>query len=117
MNEMTEALLRRCLKEAEKKGQTGLLIWTNWSTWDEMAYKLQEGNEDYDFILSQIGKQGEATISTEWAGFKLAAGVAVPVKKLCNSEKYFKEVLEVCRTNHYVGPVTLLPLNEVADYF
>ena len=117
MNEMTEFLLRLCLKEAEKKGQTGLLIWAGWSIWDEMAYKLEEGNEDYDFILSQVEKQEEATLTTEWAGLKMPGCLAVPVKKLRNSEKYFEEVLDACRKNHYMGPVTLLPLNEVADYF
>lgn len=117
MNEMTESLLRQALNEAKKKGQLGLLIWSNWSAWDEIADKLEEGNEDYDFILSQIEKQEEATITTEWAGLKMPGCLAVPVKKLHNSEKYFEEVLEACRKNHYVGPVTLLPLNEVADYF
>jgi len=117
MNEMTESLLRLCLKEAEKKGQTGLIIWSGWSVWDEIAYKLEEGNEDYDFILAQVEKQEEATIMTEWAGLKLTGCLAVPVKKLQDSEKYFKEVLEACTKKHCAGPVTLLPLNEVADYF
>jgi len=117
MNEMTESLLRLCLKEAEKKGQTGLIIWANWSIWDEIAYKLEEGKKDYDFILSQIEKEEKVTLTTEWAGFKMAGCLAVPVIKLRDSAEYFEEVLKDCRNNCYVGPVTLLPLNEVADYF
>ena len=117
MNEMTESLLRLCLKEAEKKGQIGLIIWSGWSAWEELEYKLEEGKDDYNFILAQVEKQEEAIIMTEWAGLKMPGCLAVPVKKLRDSEKYFKEVLEACVKNHYVGPVTLLPLNEVADYF
>ena len=117
MSAMTEVVLWLCVKEAVKKGQTGLIIWSNWSTWDEMAHKLEEGNKDYDFILSQIEKQEEATITTEWAGMKIPGCVAVSVEKLRNSEKFFKEFLEVCQKNYYIGPVTLVPLNEVADYF
>ena len=115
MNEMTEELLRKALKEADKKGQAGLLIWSNWSIWDDVAFNLKEGNKNYDFALAQVEKEEEATMIYEWAGFKMAGYLAVSVKKLSNSEDYFKEILEVCRKNYYIGPITLIPLNEVAD--
>ena len=115
MNEMTEELLRQALKEAQKKGQIGLLIWSNWSIWDDVAYQLKEGNENYDFALAQVEKEEEATMIYEWAGFKMAGYLAVSVKKLGNSEEFFKEIFGICEKEHYTGPITLIPLNELAD--
>lgn len=115
MNEMTEELLRQALKEAEKKGQLGLLIWSNWSIWEEMAYELDEEDERYNLVLAQVKEGREAVLPFEYAGFQLSACLAVSVKKLSNLEGNFEVILEICRQNHFMGPFTLLPLNELAD--
>ena len=115
MNEMTEELLRQALKEAEKKGQQGLLIWSNWSIWEEIEHELDEGDERYNLILSQVEKGKEVILPIEYAGFQLSACIAVSVKKLSNVEGNFETILAICRQNSFCGPFTLLPLNELAD--
>ena len=61
---MTEKLLRDSLIEAQGKGEIGLFIWANWRVWDDLAFEMKEGDEKYDFAISQVLKQEEATIST-----------------------------------------------------
>ena len=51
---MTEKLLRDSLNEANSKGEVGLFIWANWRVWDRFAFEMKEGDEDYDFAISQI---------------------------------------------------------------
>ena len=114
---MIKNKLRCCLEEAERKKQTGLLIWPNWTLWDDFGFELQEGNEYYDFALAKIAEEQEATITFEWNRLSIPGIFAVPVQKLLSSEKYFKQVLSICERNRYKGPITLLPINEVSDYF
>lgn len=115
MAEMTEELLRQVLQEAQEKQQIGFLIWHSWKSWDEVAYELREGNEHYDFALAQVANGNEATITHEWWGLKLPAAIAISVEKMNLSEEFFEQVLKICKENNYIGPVTLLPLNEVAE--
>ena len=115
MAEMTEELLRQVLQEAQEKQQIGLLIWHSWKSWDEVAYQLREGNEHYDFALYQVTNGKEATITHEWWGLRLPAAMAVSVQKMNVSKEFFENILNVCKKNMYIGPVTLLPLNEVAE--
>ena len=114
---MTQSILRNWLKEAQRKGQTGLFLWPNWTLWDYYAFELQPGNEYYDTALVQIAKDQEVTITFEWNTLSMPGIIAVSVQKLLSSEEFFKQVLSVCEKNHYTGPITLLPINEVSDYF
>ena len=109
-----EKLLRAAVKEANEKGQEGFLIWASWIIWDEVADELKEGNEHYDFALTQIANGEEGTITLEWFGFTLPAASIVPIEKMA-SEQYFQKVLKICEAANYQGPITLLPLNEVAE--
>lgn len=79
---MTEKLLRDSLIEAQGKGEIGLFIWANWRVWDDLAFNMKEGDEKYDFAISQVLKQEEATISTQLCGFQAPGIFAVPVPKL-----------------------------------
>ena len=110
---MTEELLRDSLNEAQEKAQYGLLIWANWNQWDDHALDLKPGNENYDFALSQIAKDEEATINAEWNGFSMPCIIAVSVQKLLSSKDFFTQVLRVCEEGHYEGPVTLIPANQI----
>lgn len=112
---MTEKLLRDVLKEAQEKDQLGLLIWANWSVWDDSGFEMKSGNESYDFALSQISKGEEATISADWNGLSMPGIIAVSVQKLISSDEFFKLVLDTCEKGHYEGPITLVPLNEVSE--
>ena len=107
---MTEKMLRNILTEATEKNQIGLFIWANWMVWDDLAFEMKAGNRSYDFALSQITREKEATISTP--GF-----IAISIKKVNSSDKFLKEVLEVCKKGHYEGPVTLIPLNELSEQY
>ena len=112
---MTEKLLRDSLNEAQKKGQDGLIIWANWRQWDDHALDLKPGNENYDFVLSQILKGEEATIKAEWNGLSMSCIIAVSVQKLLSSNDFFTQVLKACEEGHYEGPVTLIPANQIAE--
>lgn len=112
---MTEKLLRDTLLEAQEKDQLGLLIWANWTVWDDLGFEMKPGNESYDFAFSQISKGEEATISVEWNGFSMPGFISVSVQKLNSSTEFFKHVLEACEKGHYEGPITLVPLNEVSE--
>ena len=113
---MTEKLLRDSLKEAQEKGQIGLLIWANWTQWDDCAADIRQGNENYEFALSQILKEEEATITVEYIGIDMPVVIAVSVKKLESSKKFFEDVLEILQRNCYKGPVTLLPSNKISEF-
>lgn len=116
---MTEKLLRDALKEAQEKDQLGLLIWANWTVWDDLGLGLEmkPGNESYDFAFSQISKGEEATISAEWCGLSMPGCIAVSVQKLNSSDEFFKYVLNACENGPYKGPITLVPLNEISKSF
>ena len=111
---MTEKLLRDVLKEAQEKEQIGLLIWPFWRIWDDIGYELKPGDKDYDFALSQVTKCEESTIVVQ-SGFLISHLIAVPVKKLVESDEFFNYVLKVCEQYRIEGPITLLPLNELSD--
>lgn len=113
---MTEKLLRDSLIEAQGKGEIGLFIWANWRVWDDFAFEMKEGDEKYDFAISQVLKQEEATISTQLCGFQAPGIFAVPVTKMIKSEDFFKYVLEMCEKGNYKGPITFIPSNEISQY-
>lgn len=109
---MNTEQLRKVLKEANDKGQTGLFIWANWTIWDDIAFDMEPGNKNYDFAISRIYQDEEATITYYNNGFELVAFIAIPVRKLSSDEAFFNRVLEICNKCNYQGPFTLLPSNE-----
>ena len=111
---MTKEKLRNALNEAKEKGQIGLLLWHNWSDWDRLGFELKPGNHHYDFALSQIEKNEEATIKVTWNGLWLPGIFVIPVQKLLSSDEFFTHVLNTCKKGKYRGPITLIPLNEVS---
>lgn len=114
---MIENLLRKTLKEAQEKGQHGLLIWASWRVWDEFSFNMKEGNENYDFALSHIESGETATIDITMGGFYGTAIFAVSVEKLHSSTEYFENFVNMCREKQMEGPITLVPLNEVSEIF
>lgn len=115
MAEVTEELLRQVVEEAKEKGQIGLLIWNCWPIWDDVAYQLRPGNKYYDFALEQVSQGKDSSISHTWNGIRLPGTWVVPVEKLDTSKEYFEYISKACKQNHYEGPITLLPLNEIAE--
>lgn len=109
-----EKLLRAVVKEANEKGQEGILIWASWIIWDEVADELKEGNEHFDFAVRQSSNGEDGTITLDWLGLTMPAANIVSIKKL-TSEQYFQQILELCEEENFEGPITLLPLNEVAE--
>ena len=114
---MTEKLLWDSLKEAQEKDQLGLLIWANWTVWDELGFEVKARKANYDFVFSQISKGEEVTVSAKCYGFTMPGFIAVPVQKLLSSDEYFKHVLNSCEKGHYEGPITLVPLHEISKSF
>lgn len=114
---MIENLLRKTLKEAQEKGQRGLLIWASWRVWDKFAFNMKYGNENYDFALSHIERGETTTIDFTMGGFYGTAIYAVSVEKLHSSSVYFENFVNMCREKQMEGPITLVPLNEVSEIF
>ena len=109
---MSKEQLLNVLKEANDKVQTGLFIWANWTIWDDIAFEMKPGNEDYDFAISRISQNRETTITYNCHSFEMPAFIAVPVGKLSFDEAFFNRVLEICNKCNCQGPFTLLPSNE-----
>ena len=112
---MTENFLRDSLNEAQEKEQIGLLIWPTWNQWDDLSLEIRHGNDYYNFALSQVTKNEEATLSITWSGLKMPGILVVPVQKLLDSEDFFNHVLDICEKSRYTGPITLLPLNQLCS--
>ena len=112
---MTEQLLRNCLKDAQEKAQIGILIWPNWTQWDEHHFEMKQGNKNYDFALSQVTKGDATVLAFEWNGFTMPGIIAVSVEKMLSSPVFFNHVLNLCEKSNYKGPITLVPLNEVSE--
>lgn len=109
---MNKEQLRSVLNEAKDKGQTGLFIWANWTIWDDIAFEMKPGNENYDFAMTRISQNLPAVISCGNNGFKLVACIAISVGRLSRDDVFFNRVLEVCNKHNYQGPFTLLPSNK-----
>ena len=114
---MTELLLRDVLKEAQRKEQQGLFIWTSWPFWDNCRNDMKLGNDSYEFALSQIFLGKEATVFYDFAGFYIPMFFAISVQKLVSSDHLLKHILHMHEAHHYDGPITLVPSNEVSEYF
>ena len=110
---MNSEQLQQVLKMANEKGQTGLLIWANWTIWDDIAFEMELG--EYDFSRSRISKIEETTVTYFNNGFELVAFIAIAVEKLSSDEDFFNHVLEICNKNNYQGPFTLIPSKETIN--
>ena len=117
MKNFSEQLLRDAVKEADDKNEKGMLIWLSRRIWDELREIMRDGNEHYDFALSQISKEKDATITVNFFGLKTPAIFAVPVQKMKNSEEYFQNIINACKYFDDIGPITFIPSNEVAECF
>ena len=53
---MTEKLLRDVIKEAKEKKQLGIVIWSSWTTWENMG----QGNKE----VSMLAKQGVTKVQS-----------------------------------------------------
>ena len=85
---MTEKLLRDVIKEAKEKKQLGIVIWSSWTTWENMG----QGNKEVeDLAMEQIAEGKEATMNIK-CGFSMPAFIAIPVEKFEAGEKYFNYV-------------------------
>lgn len=112
---MTEELLRDSLNKAQENEQIGLLIWANWTCWDDHAFEMKHGNKSYDFAMSQVTKGEEATIQFEWNGLAMPGFMAVSVQKPLSSNEFFNYVLKKCEEGHYDGPITFIPMNKLSE--
>ena len=117
MKEFSEQLLRRVVEEADQKKQKGLFIWLSVNIWDDIRDIMREGNEHYDFALTQVSEEKDATITVKWFGITLPVAFAVPVQKMKNVEEYFQTIMNICEDKGRIGPITFIPNNEIAECF
>lgn len=110
---MTEKLLRDVIKEAKEKKQLGIVIWSSWTTWENMG----QGNKEVeDLAMEQIAEGKEATMNIK-CGFSMPAFIAIPVEKFEAGEKYFNYVFNACKEGCYEGPIKFVPSNEFSEFF
>ena len=110
---MTEKLLRDVIKEAQEKKQLGIVIWSSWTTWENMG----QGNKEVeDLAMEQIAEGKEATMNIK-CGFSMPAFIAIPVEKFEAGEKYFNYVFNACKAGRYEGPIKFVPSNEFSEFF
>jgi len=117
MKDFSKYLLREAVKEADKKKEKGMLIWLDRRFWDETRDVMREGNEHYDFVVSQVSEEKDGTITANLLGLKTPAIFAVPVQKMKNSEEYFQSIIKACEYFDNIGPITFIPSNKVAECF
>ena len=114
---MNEGRLREILREAHEKGQEGLFIWHNEETWDTFNETTFSGDKSYDYAIKKLKRQKETTHSMEIFGIVVPLFISIPVKKMINDNNFFNSVLDVCKENGSVGPVTLIPSNELSEIY
>ena len=112
---MLKKLLQDSLKTAQEKQQIGLFIWSNWDIWYDCSSNVEPGTDNYNFALSQISKDEEATIYASWNGLSMPGLIAISVNKLNLSKDFYSQVLDVCKKGNYNGPITLIPSMEVIE--
>lgn len=117
MERITERVLWDALSEASDKDEIGLIIWPRWTEWENLSFKLHEGNEIYEFILKKVKNNETATITGECFGLKMTSILAVPVKAMVLYDKFFANILRICQEGKYHGPITLINSNELVECF
>lgn len=111
---MKRSQLRKCLHEALKKDQFGILIWPSKEMWEEHKDEITEESKDYICSVSQVKKGEEVTILFEILhNITITGAIAVPVRKRLELEEYFSRVWSFCC--YYNGPITFLPSREVYE--
>ena len=56
---MTEKLLRDVIKEAKEKKQLGIVIWSSWTTWENMGQGNKEVEENTVSVRSRENAENE----------------------------------------------------------
>ncbi len=114
---MKEEVLRGVTLDALERNQPGLLIWASWDEWEELDSEMKPGNELYDFAISRIMRNKEATVFQNIDGFEFIGCIAVSTEKLYTSKTFFNQVINYCKTNKFEGPITYLPSNELSNCY
>ena len=101
---MTEELLRNAIKEAVEKEQVGLVIWAG-----QKAFDNNSSTRKCLYIENQtdIVETGDSNCF-----YSINFCMSVPVDRLLDDE-YFYKVLDFCNKKLYIGPVMLVPSNEL----
>ena len=117
MKVITEDMLWEALDEALEREEIALIIWSSWTEWENLSYKLHKGNDIYEFILKKVKNNESANVVGECLGLKMTSVLAVPVKAMVVYEKFFANVLNICKKGNYHGPITFVESNEIAKCF
>lgn len=117
MKLITKKELWESLDEALERDEIGLIIWPSWTEWENLSYKLHEGNEIYEFILKKVKNNEAANVIGECLGFNMTKVLAVPVKAMVVCDKFFENVFSICQKGNYHGPITFVYSNEIAECF
>ena len=101
---MTEQLLRNAIKEAVEKEQVGLVIWAGQKAFDNNSSckKSLFSEKQNDIVETGDGN----------CFYTITFCMSVPVDRL-SEEEFFNNVLDFCKKKHYVGPIMLVPSNEL----
>lgn len=117
MKIITEGVVWEVLEEALKNEEVGLILWPSWTEWENLSYRLHPKNEIYEFILKKVKNNEVAYITSGYLGLKMTSIIAVPVKAMIVSDKFFENILDICQKGIYHGPITFVNSNEIAECF
>ena len=117
MGRITENILWKALVEAIEINDIGLIIWPSWEEWENLSFKLHQGNEIYEYVLKKVKNNEVAIISSTYFGLKMTSILAVPVKNMIVSDKFFENILSICNKGTYQGPITFVVSNEIVQCF
>ena len=114
---ITKKELWESLDEALERDEIGLIIWPSWTEWENLSYKLHQGNEIYEFILKKVKNNESANVTGAYLGFNMTNVLAVPVKAMVVYDKFFANVVSICQKGNYHGPITFVESNDIAKCF
>lgn len=101
---ITEELLREKLEDAKDAGRRAVLIYHNESLWFEHHEKMVQGNEKYDFFMSQLERDEDAVLIFGNQPCEVLLFIAL-VDKMLDDQNYFKDFLDTCVSYNVEGPI------------
>lgn len=112
---MTKEELKKIANEALINNQLGVILWPSWSVWNHHAEDIIENKDFYNSITNSLQCNNHITISVTWNGFEMPGILTVPAKRLCKSENFLNEVLNICNKRLLNGPISLFPSNKILE--
>lgn len=107
---MTSQELRTILMETVKENETGLIVYSSWSVYGEIANK---DNEYYQKALREINRNESLIQILNVREISILGFIAIPMSSFLKDEEMFTKFLNVCNSFCSQGVITTEPSNKV----